>query len=178
MKIWPSCILLVLFLLSGVCLAQSPAPAIHIPTNEVSVESVVMEKGPGLTNFGFGGQIADIHFISEHLGIKLEGDYTRTDYFNLRDAGVRGGAILRFHARHAIQPYVECLVGYARVEASYLKPVGSHHGSGSVLGGGGFDLSLGGGWYATGGADIEQDWTVRTTAARGLLGVSYRFGVQ
>jgi hypothetical protein len=176
-RIWPASIVLVLFLLSGVCLAQSPAPMINIPANEVSVESVVAGKGPGV-NFGFGGQISGSHFLSEHIGIKLEGDYTRADDFNLHDGGLRGGAILRFRAQHAIQPYLECLAGYARVEASYLRPAARFHGSGSVLGGGGFDLSLGDGWYATAGVDIQQDWTVSTTLARGVLGVSYRFGVQ
>jgi hypothetical protein len=136
-------------------------------------------KGGGLLEYGVGGQITSTHFFDKHFGVhfgvKLEGDYMRMDYSNLRDSGVRIGPTIRFSTIHGVQPYVEALVGYARVQASYLRPVNSFHGSGSILAGGGFECHLTGGWYAKAGLDVQEDWAAYTGSGRGLLGVSYRF---
>ena len=168
-----------LSLFAGVCLAQAPRPAVvGSESNEVSANFILPVKGPDLSTSGYGGQIASTHYINKNLGIQLEGDYERTNYFDLRDAGVRVGPVVRFLTKQSAQPYVEALVGYARVEASYLKPVTSFHGSGSVLTGAGLDFHLSGGLYGKTGADLEGDWAARTRVVRGFLGLSYRFGVR
>jgi hypothetical protein len=164
-------------LLSWMCVAQAPKPALSSPSNEVSIDFLVPVKGPDVS-YGFGGQIAGSHFLDEHIGIKLQSDYVRTDYLNLRDAGVRIGPIMRFATKHAVQPYLEALMGYARVESSYLKPLTSFHGSGSFMGGGGLDFPLSGGWYGRVGADLQDDWSARTRAGRCIVGISYRLGAR
>ncbi len=176
MKIWLCCF--VLFLFSGICLAQRPAPALIPGANEVSVSFIYAQKGQSLSNYGFGGQIAGNHYFDEHVGFELQSDYIRTDFSNVRDAGVRVGPVMRFATKHAVQPYVEFLAGYARVESSYLRPVTSFHGSGSILAGGGVDFPLSGGWHAKAGADFEDDWNVCTRVGRGVLGISYRFAAR
>lgn len=169
--------LFVLFLFSGVCLAQAPAGALIVPgPNEVSVDFLVPQKGPGLSHYGVGGQISGSHFFDEHVGITAQGDYMRTDFYNVHDAGVRVGPTMRIADIHGVQPYVEFLVGYARVEAGYLKPETSFHGSVSVMGGVGVDFPLAGRWYAKVGVDLEDNWSASTRVSRGLLGISYRFG--
>ena len=186
MKIRICCATLVLFLFSVVCLAQKPAGALTggadaaaiAGANEVSVDFLVPAKSADPLSFGVGGQVTASHFFDEHFGVKLESDYEKTTYVNFHDYGFRVGPVVHFGIRHWLQPYVEALVGYARVESSYLTPVNSYHGSGSVLAGGGFDFPLAGGWYAKAGVDVQEDWSVSTTVARGLVGVSYRFGAR
>jgi hypothetical protein len=159
------------------CVAQAPKSALSVPSNEVSIDFLVPAKGPQVS-YGFGGQIGSSHFFNDLLGVKLQGDYLRTDYLNLHDAGVRVGPIIRFADKHAVQPFLEALVGYARVESIYLKPSSSFHGGGSFLGGGGVDVPLSGGWYARVGADLEDDWAARTRVGRCSVGISHRFGAR
>jgi hypothetical protein len=174
MSIRFNCAMFVLVLSSGICFAQAPKPALTgQASNEMSADFLVPVKGSDLLSYGFGGQIASTRFFSEHLGVKLQGDYMRMDNSNLRDSGIRIGPIVRFGTRHAVQPYLEALVGYARVEAMYLKP--GYHGGGSVLAGGGFEFPLVGGWYAKAGVDVQDEWAASTRAGRGTVGVSYRF---
>jgi hypothetical protein len=170
----------VLSLFAHVCLAQAPRPAVvGSASNEVSVNFILPVKGPDFSMSGYGGQIAGTRYINEHLGIELQGDYERAHWYgSFRDAGVRVGPTVHFLTKRSAQPYVEALMGYARVEASYLKPVTSYHGSGSALAGAGLDFRLSGGWYGKTGADLEGDWTARTRVVRGFLGLSYKFGAR
>lgn len=185
MKIHVCHAMLVLFMFAGVSLAQVPAPVLIVSTsNELSGDFLVTAKGPTPGNdksvpwsFGRGGQFAGAHFFRKYIGAKLQADYERMDYDNQTEAGVRVGPVLRLATFRAVQPYVEALVGYARVRASYLRPVSSYHSSGSVLGGGGVDFPLPGSgrWYARAGVEIQDDWTAKTSVGHGFLGISYRF---
>ncbi len=169
--------LLVLFLFAGICFAQAPKPAAGLTiSNEVSADFLLPIKDQ--SHAGFGGQFATSHFFSDNVGAQLQGDYLKTDEYDLHDAGVRVGPIVRFWSKHSIQPYVHALVGYSRVGSSYLKPTGSYQGSGSYLAGGGLDFPLAGGWYGRVGADLQNDWGAHTEAGRVLMGVSYRFNAR
>lgn len=178
MKIRFGCSLLILFLFAGICFAQAPKPALVglSVSNEVSVDFLLPIKDQSHT--GFGGQLTTTHFFSDKLGVQLLGDYLETDEYDLHDAGVKVGPIVRFWSHHLIQPYVHVLVGYSRVRSSYLKPTDSYQGSGSVLGGGGFEFPLAGGWNGKVGADLQDDWGASTRAGRVLVGVSYRIGAR
>jgi len=170
-------LLLTSFLIPRVCFSQIPKPALlSSSSNEVSADFLMPVKGESFAHSGTGGQIADSHFFGEHFGIKLQADYERTNWLKFQDSGLRTGPIIRFATKRAVQPYVEALVGYARVKATYLKPVNSFHGSGSALVGGGFDYRLAGGWYAKIGVDFQGDWASSTRVQRGLIGISYRRG--
>jgi hypothetical protein len=173
--------LLVLFLFAGICFAQRPAPALDQALNEVSADLLLPIKDQSHT--GIGGQFTAAHYFGDNFGFQLQGDYLATDEYNLRDLGVRIGPVVRFRSQHSVQPYVHALVGYARVNASYLKQTGSPQSSGSVLGGGGLDFPLSGkwfngGWYGRVGADLQDDWGARTRIGRVFVGVSYRFNAR
>ena len=170
--------MLAMFLFSGICFAQVPQPPIPAPSlSDISLGFIFAGKQP--SHYGVGGQFTASRFVNDRLGFQVEGDYLRTDEFNLRDAGVRVGPVVRFGAKHAVQPYLHALLGYAEVKSSYLKPVTSFNGAPSVLAGGGIDFRLSGGWHGIVEGDIEEDWAAnRTRNARGVVGVSYRFGAR
>lgn len=173
--------LLILFLLSGACFAQAPRPALGTAgSNELSADFVLPVKGSNLSDAGYGGQIASIHFFGEHVGITAQGDYERTNFFEVREEAARVGPIVRFATKQSVQPYLEILGGYSRVKAAYLATT-SYYGSASAMAGGGFDYRVSGPWYVKAGADLEYDMTPqphRTRFVRGILGFSYRFGVR
>jgi hypothetical protein len=170
---------LALSLLSGICLAQRPTPPLQggwLAPSDISVNFLLPVKDCEMSHYGVGGLITTSRYFSDHFGAQLQGDYMRTNYINYHEAGVKVGPVIRFWTKSAIEPYVHVLVGYSRVKDSNLKPTTSYHGSGSILGGGGLDFPLAGAWYGRVGADIQQDWTVRQRAGRGIVGVSYKFG--
>ncbi len=170
-----------LFMFSGICFAQVPKPSlVGVAPNEVSVDFLVPVKGADFAQAGYGGQVAAIHYFGEHLGVELQGDYERTNFADFRDAGARVGPIVHFAAKQAVQPYLEGLLGYARVKSSYLEPVTSFHGGVSGLMGGGLDYHISRGLYAKSGLDIEGTYTpvAHTAVVRVLLGLAYRFGAQ
>lgn len=170
--------MLALSLFSGIGFAQVPTPPLATPSSsDVSVSFVLAGRDPSAPYYGVGGQFTASHFINDRLGFQVEGDYLRTDIDNMRDAGIRVGPVLRFWTNHAVQPYVHALIGYAEIKASYLNPATSFNGAPSILAGGGLDFPLSGGWHGRVGVDVEQDWTATgTTVARGVAGISYRFG--
>jgi hypothetical protein len=170
--------MLLLLMFIGVCSAQRPSPAITGSTisNEVSADFLLPIKDQ--SHIGFGGQVATTHFLSDNVGVQLQGDYLKTNEYDLHDAGVRVGPIVRFWSQHSIQPYARVLLGYARVRSSYLKPTGSYQGGGSIMFGGGLDFPLSSGWYGKLGADLQDDWGTDTEAGRVLVGVSYRFNAR
>jgi hypothetical protein len=175
MRFW--CAIFVSLLFSGVCLAQRPVPTLASPAPvEVSADFLMPVKGSDMSSFGTGGQLAASYFFRENVGIKLQGDYEKTDFDDFRDVAGRVGPIVRFQTKESVQPYLEALVGYARVQATYLSQATSSHGSGSALVGGGFDYHLAGSWYTNLEAGFESDWTVHTRVARASVGISYRFG--
>ncbi len=197
MKIPLCCAMLLLFLFSGLCLAQGPSAPVFadsaaapvtggsapVPvlvgsaSDELSADFMGTAKGPRPWSFGEGGQIGFAHFLNKYLGVKLQSAYEKMSYCNQTEAGVRVGPILRFATFHRVQPYLEGLVGYARVQATYLRPASEYHGSGSVLGGGGFDFRLPGSgrWYARAGVEVQDDWSAHTSVGHGFVGISYRF---
>jgi len=175
------CHSLVLFLFAGTCFAQQPAPTLNEALNEVSADLLIPIKDQ--SHIGIGGQVTATHFFGDNVGLQLQGDYLTTDEYNLRDVGARIGPVVRFRSQQAIQPYVRALVGYSRVESSYLKQKSSLQNSGSVLVGGGLDFPLStgwssGAWYGRVGADLEDDWTATTRMGRVSVGVSYRFNAR
>jgi hypothetical protein len=133
-------------------------------------------KDSKLSNVGIGGQFAATHFFGYHFGSQFQSDYMRAGYLHFYDKGARVGPIIRLGSKSAIQPYVRILLGYSQVKDLNLKPTTSYHASGSILGGGGIDFPLCGAWYGMVGADLQEDWTVHQRSARGVVGVSYRFG--
>jgi hypothetical protein len=178
MKIKLCCAMLLLFMLVGACFSQTPKPVLEGAevANEVSADFLLPAKDQ--SHIGFGGQLTASHFFNDYIGAQLQGDYLKTNEYGLHDAGVRIGPIVHFWNQRSIQPYVRVLVGYAEAKSSYLKPAGSYQGSGSILGGGGIEVPLSGGWLVKGGADLQNDWGNHTRAGRLLFGISYRFNAR
>lgn len=176
MKIRFCCAMLVMALLSAICFAQAPVPVLVGSPNEMSANFLLPVKGSSLAESGYGGHITSTRYFTQHFGAELQADYERTNWCDFREQGVRVGPIVRFASKQSVQPYMEVLVGYARVRAAYLRPVNSFHGGGSALIGGGLEYRLSSGWYAKTGLDFESDWAASTKLARGNVGLSYRFG--
>jgi hypothetical protein len=180
MKIWFCGVMSVLVLFSGICVAQVPAPPIRTPwASDASVSFIVAGRDPSSPYYGVGGQFIVSHYVNNRLGFQVEGDYLRTDSYNLRDIGVRVGPVVRFRPDHAVKPYVHALIGYAAIKSSYLNPATSFNGAPSILVGAGLDFPLAQHWRGRVGGDVEEDWAaIGTTVARAVVGISYRFGAR
>lgn len=177
MKIQYLCALVLFCMLSAACLAQRPSPVVadSISASDVSVNFLLPVKDLGLSHYGQGAELSASHYLTNHLGVQIEGDYLRTNYLALRNGGVRVGGILRIHRAAGLQPYVHALVGYSWMQDTSLRPATSYHGSPSLLGGVGVDFRIVGSWYGRAGADAQYDWSNRTRVGRGVGGISYHF---
>jgi hypothetical protein len=162
---------------SLMCFAQQPTPVIAggLFATDVSADFVLPVKDVGLSHYGMGGELSGAHYLTDHVGLQMEGDYLRTDYLSFRNKGLRGGVIMRFHRDSGVQPYARALLGYSWVQDTMLLPTNAYHGSPSVLAGAGVDFRLLGSWYGKAGVDVQYDWGTGARVGRGVVGLSYRF---
>ncbi|MDR3763606.1 MAG: outer membrane beta-barrel protein [Acidobacteriota bacterium] len=130
---------------------------------------------------GYGVAASGTEYVTQHLGVRGEFEYSSMNPYDYKEFGLRGGLAYKIHPREKYQPYIELLAGYGATKANGLVVnTGQQINAFSLLGGGGVDYQLSNRWYARVGADVVSNIASKNgngnKFARSIVGISYHFG--
>jgi opacity protein-like surface antigen len=168
--------------------ATQTTPALSNVPEEVGISVTPLASFHTNADIGYGMNATLSHYFTRRFGISADGEYLKSNMYDLHEYAFRAGPTIRFAKIGRIQPFARGLAGYARVKATYTPdqlpfkgPAGSYpyDDSFSFLIGAGVDVALAGPFSARVAGDFLDDLGTHNDKTRLLrlgAGIVYHFG--